>query len=235
MRIRRSARPSTSSARRTCSRPSSRRAERMAPLVYASSIAAYDAMDEADPAPDMKAHSRHDLRCLQARQRGLRAGLLGGARCREHRPAPAHRVRARTRSGRHIGADDARCSPPRPASPTTCHTAAARSCSTCPTSRARSSRRASHRPRARTCTTFRASPCTSREVIEAIASAVPASAGTITFEDRDAAISRGRRRSCAGTRDRPAGSAPRCRMACPTRSSASRTCSPRVASRRPTS
>lgn len=31
------------------------RADRMAPLVYASSIAAYDAMDEADPSPDMKA------------------------------------------------------------------------------------------------------------------------------------------------------------------------------------
>lgn len=30
------------------------RADRMAPLVYASSIAAYDAMDEADPSPDMK-------------------------------------------------------------------------------------------------------------------------------------------------------------------------------------
>jgi UDP-glucuronate 4-epimerase len=31
-----------------------RRADRMAPLVYASSIAAYDAMDDGDPAPDMK-------------------------------------------------------------------------------------------------------------------------------------------------------------------------------------
>jgi UDP-glucuronate 4-epimerase len=31
------------------------RADRMAPLVYASSIAAYDALDEADPSPDMKA------------------------------------------------------------------------------------------------------------------------------------------------------------------------------------
>jgi UDP-glucuronate 4-epimerase len=31
------------------------RAGRMAPLVYASSIAAYDALDEADPSPDMKA------------------------------------------------------------------------------------------------------------------------------------------------------------------------------------
>ena len=32
-----------------------KRSDRMAPLVYASSIAAYDAMDEADPSPDMKA------------------------------------------------------------------------------------------------------------------------------------------------------------------------------------
>jgi UDP-glucuronate 4-epimerase len=31
-----------------------RRSDRMAPLVYASSIAAYDAIDEAHPAPDMK-------------------------------------------------------------------------------------------------------------------------------------------------------------------------------------
>jgi nucleoside-diphosphate-sugar epimerase len=31
------------------------RSQRMAPLVYASSIAAYDAMDEANPSPDMKA------------------------------------------------------------------------------------------------------------------------------------------------------------------------------------
>jgi UDP-glucuronate 4-epimerase len=31
-----------------------KRSERMAPLVYASSIAAYDAMDEAHPSPDMK-------------------------------------------------------------------------------------------------------------------------------------------------------------------------------------
>ena len=55
MPTRRSAQPSTSSARRTCSRPSRSASERMAPLVYASSIAAYDAMDEADPSPDMKA------------------------------------------------------------------------------------------------------------------------------------------------------------------------------------
>ena len=103
-----------------------RRADRMAPVVYASSIAAFDARGARGGVDDRP--SRDDLRRLQARQRVDRAGLLGRERRLERRPAAAHRLRRRPRPGRHLGADP-RCSPPPPASPTRSPTAAAPSSS----------------------------------------------------------------------------------------------------------
>ena len=56
-----------------------RRADRIGHVVYASSIAAYDELENGRRRPGCR-HSRHDLRRVQARQRGHRACLLAGAR-----------------------------------------------------------------------------------------------------------------------------------------------------------
>ena len=66
----------------------------IAPVVYASSIAAYDALEEgAEPA--MAGRAEHALRRLQAGQRGHRARSSPPNAASQRRPAPAHRLRRR--------------------------------------------------------------------------------------------------------------------------------------------
>jgi hypothetical protein len=75
-----------------------RRLERMAPIVYASSIAAFDAPDDA-PEPSMTGHPGRSTACASARTKATRRSTTPRAACRARVPAPAYRVRrGRTRA-----------------------------------------------------------------------------------------------------------------------------------------